>query len=138
MFPKLKATGSTDAAYLLVLLPFFANRKISIDILYHGASPRKCWGKLGEIIETHPADVSILRDLIRICSSETLMNTLSELHPFSAISWTSRVTFKLNETVRNTILSNFPSNLRSFHSMEIFRLYVILLNPIYSYTPTLL
>ena len=122
MFPKLKATGSTDAAYLLVLLPFFANREISIDILYHGASPRKCWGKLGEIIETHPADVSILRDLIRICSSETLMNTLSELHSFSAIAWTSRVTFKLNETVRNTILSNFPSNLRSFWGIQAFTL----------------
>jgi hypothetical protein len=66
--------------------------------------------------------VSILHDLIRICSSETLMNTLSELYSFSAISWTSHATFKLNETVRNTILSNFPSNLRSFWGIQAFTL----------------
>lgn len=31
-------TGSTDAAYLLVLLPFRVSHGISIDILYYRAS----------------------------------------------------------------------------------------------------
>ncbi|OJJ52119.1 hypothetical protein ASPSYDRAFT_95826 [Aspergillus sydowii CBS 593.65] len=105
MFPKLKATGSTDAAYLLVLLPFFANREISIDILYHGASPRKCWGKLGGIIETHPADVSILRDLIRICSSETLMNILK----LDTTLLIPHIRHTLEEAQRYNSLANIPS-----------------------------
>ncbi|KAL4948712.1 hypothetical protein BDW69DRAFT_88721 [Aspergillus filifer] len=117
-FPKLKATGATDAAYLMILLSFFANCEVSIDILSGGASPRKRWSKLGEIVETYPGDFGILQDTIRICNSQNLMNVLSELHSFSAIVWTSHSSFKLDEAIRGSIRSSFSKSLQSFWGMQ--------------------
>ncbi|KAL4960558.1 LipA and NB-ARC domain protein [Aspergillus stella-maris] len=117
-FPKLKATGATNAAYLMILLSFFANCEVSIDILSGGASPRKRWSKLGEIVETYPGDVGILQDTIHICNSQNLMNILAELYSISAIVWTSHSTFKLNKAIRDSIQSSFSKSLQSFWGMQ--------------------
>lgn len=81
----LKATGSADSARLMILLSYLANYEVPVDLLCRGASPRKRWGKDGDIVEGDPAELGLSNDLIRICSPDTLTKVLSKLQSSLAI-----------------------------------------------------
>jgi hypothetical protein len=110
------ATDSVDAEPLIILLSFFANQEVSVDLLCRGTSPRKRWTDDGEISYVDPATLGLSDVLIQTCSTEILTKTLFKID--SAITWKSATTFSLTKEQRDRTLKLVPSSLYPFWSLQ--------------------
>lgn len=96
---------SDDANMLLVLLSFFStSEKISLDLPFRGATPRRRWNELGEIEGVDAVRAGLAGDVGSLLSDNPrLANAFRELNQSSAVSMNTDHTYTLDEAVARRV-----------------------------------
>ena len=114
--PRPSDTHSEDANILLVLLCFLATReKVPVNLLFHGATPRKRWGVHGKIEEIDAVCAGLVPELGRLLSDmPRLSNAFNELDLLSVVSKNADQIYTVDETVVGRVRKGLSPELHSF------------------------
>ncbi|KAJ5714322.1 uncharacterized protein N7483_011503 [Penicillium malachiteum] len=77
---------ASEASHLLILFSFLEAGVISESMLLRGCSPKKVWGRNGEMAEVSPAEAGLDSELVTLLNNEMqLDNAIEQLLAFSLI-----------------------------------------------------
>ena len=108
---------ASEASHLLILFSFLEAGKISESMLLRGCSPKKVWGRNGEMAEVSPAEAGLDSELVTLVNNEMqLDHAIEQILAFSLIERTNSVderrAFSVHPLVQHCASNRVPLKVR--------------------------